>query len=124
VNDVDLFESAAEDEQGAPADAERKALAAFLKFHAEHPDIYRLLADNARAYRRQTGHEKVGIALLWERLRWVLTVDVQGGDPKLCNTHRAYYARLLMAREPDLRGVFDVRKADADNDWTWVEEAA
>lgn len=38
-------------------------------------------------------------------------------DFKLNNSYRAYYARLIMAQEPDLAGLFALRKSEADN-WT------
>ena len=45
-------------------------------------------------------------------LRWDKTIHTDpGADPfKLNNTHRPYYARLIMDAEPGLRGWFEIRK--------------
>ena len=48
--------------------------------------------------------------MLIEQMRWLWherTTDVSGF--KLNNTYASFYARLLMEREPQLRGVFELR---------------
>jgi hypothetical protein len=84
----------------------------FEAFHAEHPEVYVLLSKLARDYLNRTGKQRVGIKMLWERLRWEW--DLQTGEtPRLDNRHVSRYARLLMAREPDLQEAFETRRLKA-----------
>lgn len=87
---------------------------AFERFHANNPHVYDVLVRAARLYREQTGHAKCGMSLLYGRARWVLAVETDEGDPGLNNNYMAYYARLVMALEPDLDGMFDLRRSEAD----------
>lgn len=61
----------------------------------------------------------MGIAMLWERMRWELTVETDsvdlGDDFKLNNNYRSRYARLIMNNEPDLAGFFDIRRLHDDD---------
>jgi len=48
-------------------------------------------------------------------LRWQSMIETNDPNPrgdeyKLCNDYTAHYARLMMAREPDLEGVFRLRE--------------
>jgi hypothetical protein len=81
---------------------------AFLDFHAENPIVYTLLVQYARQA-KSAGVKKLGIALLFERLRWYSMVETTGDEYKLNNNHRAYYARLIMKNNPDLAGMFEIR---------------
>lgn len=89
----------------------------FNEFHEAHPHVYYALTRLAREW-VSAGHGKLGIATLFEKLRWEWHVagvrDSQGY--KLNNNYRALYARLLMTQEPDLNGLFDIRQlADERN---------
>lgn len=82
----------------------------FAAFHAENPHVYAELVAMARRARKQ-GHQKLGIGMLWEVLRWNTLFSTQK-DPagfKLNNDLRSRYAREIQAREPDLAGIFDTR---------------
>lgn len=92
----------------------------FETFHRENPHVYRTLAALARQW-LSTGREKLGIATLFERARWELTLATAGDEFKLNNDFRAFYSRLLMAQEVDLAGLFDLRKSAADE---WIESVA
>lgn len=81
----------------------------FDTFHRENPHVYRELVRLARMLKVR-GHQKIGIAMLFEQLRWqyaLATSDMSGY--KLNNNYRAHYARLIMDRELDLSGIFEVR---------------
>lgn len=82
----------------------------FYAFHQEHPEVYYQLVRLAREWRSH-GHRKLGIATLFEKLRWEWHIagltDADGY--KLNNNYRALYARLIMEREPDLDGLFETR---------------
>jgi hypothetical protein len=91
-------------------------------FHALNPQVYEMLRAKAlQAVRR--GQRRLGIRTLWESLRWDLmlqTTPVPGSKPstdiKLNDHYTAFYARELMAREPELAGVFEVRGGSSAND--------
>ena len=45
-----------------------------------------------------------------ERVRWELALGARDETPRLNNNHSAFYARLLMAQEPALEGMFFLKK--------------
>lgn len=87
----------------------------FQEFHSDHPEVYEQLVQLARTWVRHGGG-KLGIATLFERLRWEWQVtgltDSQGY--KLNNNYRAHYARIIMDQEPDLVGIFEIRKLTSE----------
>lgn len=87
----------------------------FLAFHEANPDVYAALVQRCRAG-LAVGVRRWGIGSLWEGLRWHWRVEVNRTDVefKLNNNHRAFYARLIMAQEPDLAGFFETRRSAAD----------
>lgn len=88
----------------------------FLEFHAANPAVYTELVRLARDL-RERGSTKIGISMLFEVLRWRSMRTASADEFKLNNNHRAFYARLIMEREPDLRGYFDLR-AQAHDEWS------
>lgn len=82
----------------------------FLLFHAQHPEVFELLRALALEAVR-AGRKRLGIAALWERMRWEYDLKAKDGDGfKGNNSFRALYARALMATEPMLAGVFELRE--------------
>ena len=84
----------------------------FWEFHEAHPEVYAELVGIARGLIRR-GYKRFGIATCYEVCRWrsMMGVGVGRTEPfKLNNNYRAYYARLIMQREPDLRGIFKTRE--------------
>lgn len=84
---------------------------AFNEYHAEHPDVYRQLVNLTRQW-VSYGHAKLGIATLFEKLRWEwhqAGLKDQDGY-KLNNNYRALYARKIMEDNPDLDGIFEIRE--------------
>lgn len=90
-------------------------LARFATFHEANPRVYDELLALARMV-RQRGYEQFGVRAIWERLRWRNQFEVNPGDePFKLNDHfKELYARLVMAREPDMAGFFTVRRSQAD----------
>ena len=86
----------------------------FIDFHAKSPEVYKQLVRLAREW-KSAGNAKLGIATLFEKLRWEWHVaglkDVEGY--KLNNNYRSLYARLIMANESDLDGIFELRQLRA-----------
>ena len=86
-----------------------KAEERFWKFHTDNPHVYAELVRLANVLKYR-GHKKIGIAMLFEQLRWqyaMTTSDMSGY--KLNNNYRAYYSRLIMETEPELAGFFETR---------------
>ena len=85
--------------------------ARFRAFHEANPHVYARLVELAREARR-AGVERLGMRMLWERLRWDARLrTVRGEDEwKLNNDLAPSFARMLMSREPDLRGLFETRE--------------
>lgn len=88
--------------------------ARFQAFHHAHPEVYAELVTLAREAKR-AGADRIGVGMLWEVLRWGRLLrgihDAEGF--RLNNTLRSRYARLIMQREPDLAGVFELRELRA-----------
>ena len=84
---------------------------AFEEFHTLNPHIYRNLRFLA-LMAVKSGKKKLGMRLLWERLRWEYYVTtITDGDTYKLNDHFVpYYARMLMEKEPRLAGVFETRE--------------
>ncbi len=92
-------------------------------FHAENPWVMRelivLALEGVRA-----GHKRLGMAQLFEVLRWNQSLETMGDPWKLNNTYRAWYSRRIMELEPDLAGVFATRGSSVDDaDSSIVEES-
>lgn len=89
----------------------------FEEFDAANPQVYRLLVAEANKL-LSLGWTKCAIGFLWERVRWVLEVEVT--DPnfseyaELNDHYRSRYARKLMAMEPQLVGFFEIRRLRAE----------
>jgi hypothetical protein len=80
----------------------------FAAFHRSNPQIYRALADKAEQLLSQ-GRRRIGIAELVEELRYDYRVGSRGDPFKINNSHRAFYARLLIFRDKRLDGVIETR---------------
>lgn len=81
----------------------------FERFHKENPDVYDTLKKLALEWKTR-GKRKLGIKMLYERARWEFALQTTGDRYNLCNNHTAFYSRLLMEREPELRGLFNLRR--------------
>lgn len=81
----------------------------FARFHRANPHVYRAIVAAAR-YARRAGVERIGIAAIFERLRWEYRIQTRGDAYALNNSWRSFYARLVMEREPDLAGMFSIRR--------------
>lgn len=84
-------------------------LEAFQRFHNENPQVYVELVKLSRRLTAR-GTERIGIGMLFEVLRYRHALRTRGDVFQLNHNYRSYYARLIMLREPDLRGAFELRK--------------
>ena len=87
----------------------------FKRFHSANPHVYDALVTLARQFRQRREDSKIGIGMLYEVLRWnyYMTTDSED-DYKLSNDFRAFYARKIMAENPDLKGIFQTKQSIAD----------
>ena len=80
-----------------------------LAFHLANPKVYQELRRlSLTLYYR--GHKHFGVKMCLEQMRWNWyehTTDTS--TFRLNNSYSAFYARLLMETEPELRGVFSTR---------------
>lgn len=105
----DVFDLDTLDAMAAEGDRAATIQARFVRFHQANPSVYRELVAMAREL-RSAGHDRFGLRMLWETLRWrrmLATSDPSGY--KLNDNYISRYARLIMRREPDLAGVFETR---------------
>jgi len=79
-----------------------------MVFHRENPQVYQHLRASALAL-LDAGHRHHSIKGLFEVLRYNAKLRTNGKSYKLNNNHTAFYARLLMNREPRLDGFFYLR---------------
>jgi len=89
-------------------DFERK----FLEFHRENPRVYKELLRLTRQAKNNKGGKRIGIRMLWEVMRWNLTILTYdpSSDFKLNNNYHSRYARLIVEKNPDLKGLFEFRE--------------
>lgn len=85
----------------------------FEAFHEANPQVYEALVKMARKLVAM-GRKKIGIAMLFEVLRWNHAIRTVGDvDFKLNDNFTSRYARLIASQEPDLAGVFELRQLKA-----------
>jgi hypothetical protein len=84
----------------------------FEAFHKRNPFVYDKFCELARRWIGRRGKEKLGMKMLFEVVRWevYMTTDDPASEFKLCNDYHSRYARLIMAQEPDLHGIFELRR--------------
>ena len=83
----------------------------FERFHSRNPAVYSGLVKLARRG-KAAGRTKLGIGMLYEVLRWEWIITGLPADDeqyKLNDHYRSRYARLIMDKEPDLAGIFEIR---------------
>lgn len=81
------------------------------QFHRDNTHVVIALEALARPL-IAAGHNKFGIALLWENLRYesMISTEDRNSYRKLNNDYRSYYARLLIERNPSWESVIEVRE--------------
>ncbi|WP_431881550.1 hypothetical protein [Micromonospora chalcea] len=101
----------------APVNSSAPIREQFEQFHEANPAVYKTLRWLAREWNRRTGGRKIGFPALYERARWELGLRTDGSQFLLNNNFRPYYSRLLMAQEPDLAGMFEIRRSPEADEW-------
>lgn len=91
-------------EYGAPSTLVRR----YIEWHRDNPRVYRLV-EKFVAELVARGRRRIGIALIWERMRWEIALET-GDEPKLNNSWRSFAARLYLLHHPEHAGVFATRR--------------
>lgn len=84
----------------------------FAEFDRQNPHVADALEVLAGQW-LNAGHSVVGIAALYERLRWESGIRTSGSAYTLNNSYRAFYARLLIERRPEWADAFRLREQKA-----------
>lgn len=77
----------------------------FREFHARNPGVYDALVAVARRA-TAAGKKRLSAKLLYEVVRFETWLGDEGAALRMNNDFTSRYARLIMEREPDLRGAF------------------
>lgn len=84
---------------------------AAAKFHAEHPDVWRLFVRFTRE-RIERGFKHYGYAAIFNQIRWECDKPTVDGTSsfKINNNHGPFYARRFMRMYPEYAGFFRTRE--------------
>ena len=105
----DLFSWAADNNNFDDESIEHR----FIVFHRSNPRVYAILCRLARQAMAH-GKKRIGIRLLWERMRWELWIETRSDDEFKFNDHyHSRYVRLMIEQEPDLANLFELRRLRA-----------
>jgi hypothetical protein len=85
----------------------------FLKFHRANPNVYDLFC-KITFQAMQKGLQNFGVGAVFEIMRWETGVVKETSSQTLCNTYRAYYARLFELHHPTYTGYFRSKSSSAD----------
>lgn len=111
--DLPLWTAATLPARGAPAflvNPTSKLDRAFRDFHRANPEFYWEVERRAMAL-LTAGAERIGIAMIFESIRYDATVGkLEGAAFKANNSYRANYARLLLHDHPELDGRIEIRQ--------------
>jgi hypothetical protein len=86
----------------------------FEEFHARNPEVLRLL-EHFTQQAVDRGRKKLGIRMLWERVRWevMLSTEDVNSDYKINDHYHSRYVRLLIKIHPEWETLFELRKLRA-----------
>ena len=85
----------------------------FAEFHSQNPHVADLLERLAADW-FAAGNSKVGVKALTEQARWASGLATTSEPWRINNTHVAFYADLLIQRNPDWETRIDRRRRTAE----------
>lgn len=80
----------------------------FEAFHSSNPHVLVALEELAHQY-LAAGRKRISIGMLYEVLRYTAGLRTTGDSYSLNNNHRAFYARLIVERNPAWADAFQMR---------------
>jgi hypothetical protein len=84
----------------------------FESFAAANPWVLTAL-ERLTAQWLASGHSRVGMKMLTERLRWEFGIRTRGDAFRLNNSYTSRYARVIIARHPEWADAFETRELRA-----------
>jgi hypothetical protein len=95
----------------------------FELFHAANPHVYHTLVKLSRRFIDSTGQRRLAIQRVVEIARWDMQIATRGAEEFVINnSFTPYYARLIMLQEPDLTGVYEIRKSAEADSWAAAQK--
>ncbi len=83
---------------------------AFFEFHRRNPGVYTLFREFT-VQMKKVGRKTYSCHSILHRVRWETAIQTDSDDGlKINNNFSAYYSRLLMDNEKNLKGFFRTRK--------------
>ena len=86
----------------------------FAAWHRQNPHVYQALRALSLDTRR-VGVKRWSVDAAMHIVRWRYRLQTQGDEFRINNSFSALYARMLMEREPELSGFFELRKRHNGN---------
>lgn len=80
----------------------------YKEWDAANPQFYPLFCRFTEQLLNR-GHRNIGVALIFERIRWESMIRTEGEPFKLNNNYRSIYARRFMRDFPAYEGCFRLR---------------
>lgn len=80
-------------------------LAAFVDFHGQNPEVWRLFQRFALEA-VESGRAHYSARTLIDRIRWHVEIETRGDELKINNNFGPYYARLFHRAHPEHDGFF------------------
>ena len=81
----------------------------FNKFDADNPHVWEMFIRFADEFVRRD-YKRLSASLVTERIRWETAIITRGSMFKICNNHRAYYARKWNNAFQDSEAKFTTKK--------------
>ena len=83
----------------------------FSSFHTTNPQVYEALEVMTKIFKAK-GTKKCSINLLFELLRFknCYNMEKDSSGFSLSNSYRAFYSRMIMTNNPNLKGIFATTK--------------
>jgi hypothetical protein len=89
--------------------ADQNAVERFLQYNEKNPHVYELFKKYSLEA-KNAGRKRFSVWLIANRIRWYTNIETTGKDFKINNDYLAFYSRLLIAENPDLDGLFLMKK--------------
>ena len=85
----------------------------FEQFDSDNPIVFQSLVNLAYEV-KNAGFKRFSIQSLYERLRWYFNLELKSSEPfKINENFKPFYVRKMITTNPDLKGLFELRKLRA-----------
>ena len=83
--------------------------AAFWEWHKANPGVWQLF-ERFSLQAIAHGRTRISHWLIINRIRWETAILTTGEDFKISNDYIAFYARLWIAKHPEHKGLFQIKR--------------